>query len=116
MYGFDFVNEEIVQRLSSGVATMKTARMFVRRIGPIVTVNVVITNVEANEGTTGDLHTNVYLGSGQPLQSVDEIPAVAKERQVSVAKTTVEPKPAARKKAATPAKRAAAVRATKSAK
>ncbi|MFA7267388.1 MAG: hypothetical protein WC054_13850, partial [Candidatus Nanopelagicales bacterium] len=57
---------------------------------------------------------NIYLGSGQPLQSVDEIPAVAKERQVTIAKTTTEPKPAARKKTAAPAKRSAAVRATKS--
>lgn len=88
MYGLDFVNEEIVQRLSSGIATMKSARVFVRRIGPIVTVNVVVTNVELNEGSAGDLHTNVYLGSGQPIQSVDEAVAPASERQVTVAKTS----------------------------
>lgn len=108
MLGFDFVNEEIVQRLSSGVATMKSARMFVRRIGPIVTVNVVVTNVEANEGTTGDLHTNVYLGASQPVQSVEEVPATIKERRVTVAKKSSAAKPVAK-----PAS-ARAVKATKS--
>lgn len=108
MLGFDFVNEEIIQRLSSGVATMKSARMFVRRIGPIVTVNVVVTNVEATEGTTGDLHTNVYLGASAPIQTVDELPATIKERQVSMSKKSTPPK-----RVAKPAS-ARAVKATKS--
>ncbi len=111
MFGFDFVNEELVQRLNAGVATMKNARMFIRRVGPIITVNVVITNIELGSGDTGDLHTNVHLGSGERLQDVQEIAEPVRERQITLSRTVPKEsdlakanaaRAAATKKAATP--------------
>ncbi len=116
MFGFDFVNEELVQRLNAGVATMKNARMFIRRVGPIVTVNVVITNIELGSGDTGDLHTNVHLGAGERVQDVQEIAEPVRERQITLSRTVpkesdlakanaaraVTAKKAAAKKSATP--------------
>ena len=72
MLGIDTANEAIIRPLSTGLAAMRAARVLVRRVGPILTVNVVITNVELGEGTAGDLITNVSLGLGQPEQNVRE--------------------------------------------
>lgn len=74
MLGIDTANEAVVKPLSSGVAMLRAARVFVRKLGPIITVNVVITNVELGSGRAGDLYTNVSLGLGEPRQDVHENP------------------------------------------
>jgi hypothetical protein len=60
--GIDVNSATIAKPLSAALVRARGSRFFIRRVGPIITFNIVITNVKPDSVPSGDLVTTVNMG------------------------------------------------------